>query len=172
MIEFKGELTGKSKKFIILKQIKMQTILSLFMTIVFLIPIIFIPALKEIKELIFAYIIIFDVFMLLPPSKNARKNFMPLRIYIDLEEEFIIHECPELERSHSIKSVKKIIDYGEWYYLIFYYSDRDMYFVCQKDLLTQGSIEDFEGLFRDRIVKNDRYVSSKKNTKKNEEHSE
>ena len=33
------------------------------------------------------------------------------------------------------------------------YSDRDMYFVCQKSLLTQGSFDEFENLFADKLVR-------------------
>ena len=44
-----------------------------------------------------------------------------------------------------------IIDYGEWYYVKFNLGDRDPYFVCQKDLLKNGTIEEFEALFEGKI---------------------
>ena len=57
-----------------------------------------------------------------------------------------------MERFRMLNSVKEILDYGEWYYFIFNYEDRDPYFVCQKDLLTQGTLEEFEALFEGKIV--------------------
>ena len=52
-----------------------------------------------------------------------------------------------------IDSVKRVVDYGEWYDFVFYYSDRDLYFVCQKSLLTKGTLEEFEALFEGKIVR-------------------
>ena len=78
---------------------------------------------------------------------------MPVKVFVDLHEEIIVQKCEKTERIREISSVKKIIDYGEWYYLKFYYLDRDLYFVCQKDLLTQGNLEMFESLFDGKVVK-------------------
>ena len=50
-----------------------------------------------------------------------------------------------------IDDVKKIIDYGEFYDFVFTFSARDIYFVCQKDLLVCGTIEEFESLFEGKI---------------------
>lgn len=52
-----------------------------------------------------------------------------------------------------LSAVKCVKDYGEWYHFEFNFSDRDMYFVCQKSLLTEGSIEEFESLFADKLMR-------------------
>ena len=57
-----------------------------------------------------------------------------------------------------ISSICQIVDYGEWYYLVFDYGDKDLYFVCQKDLLTGGTIEEFENIFEGKIFINDKYM--------------
>jgi len=49
--------------------------------------------------------------------------------------------------------VKKVYDYGEFYFISFYFGKISCYFICQKSLLTQGTIEDFEKLFDGKIVK-------------------
>ena len=53
----------------------------------------------------------------------------------------------------SLSRVKKVIDAGEWYYVIFRFGDIGNSWICQKNLLTQGTIEDFEKLFENKIVR-------------------
>ncbi|MCL2822105.1 MAG: hypothetical protein FWD86_02775 [Firmicutes bacterium] len=63
----------------------------------------------------------------------------------------------------SIKSVynaKKVIDYGKWYHIIFSRRDEKKNYVCQKDLIVKGTIEDFERLFEGKIVR--KYGKEKK----------
>ena len=50
-----------------------------------------------------------------------------------------------------ISKVKKVIDMGEWYYIIFKFGDISNSWICQKDLITQGTIEDFEKIFEGKI---------------------
>ena len=76
---------------------------------------------------------------------------MPDLVFIDLKDEVIVHKNEKRERFHMLSSVKTVIDYGEWYYFVFNFSDRDPYFVCQKSLLTKGTLEEFEALFEDKI---------------------
>ena len=64
-------------------------------------------------------------------------------------------EC-EGDQFHDIKSidrVKSVIDYGEWYQIEFRLPGNSQRFICQKDLITQGTIEDFENLFADKIIR-------------------
>ena len=154
MIEFNGMLTGASKSFLLKKQMKLNGITALFITIVFSILIISIALIVNKMILLFLItILVFDIGILLPSSKNSQKLFMPKRIFLDLEEGTIVHQCEKMERFHMIDSVKKVVDYGEWYDFVFYYSDRDLYFVCQKSLLTKGTLEEFEALFEGKIVR-------------------
>ena len=154
MIEFKGNLTAESKRFLLRKQIKMQILSSSIAISLFLLPIIFSAIFLNIMLLwLVLPLVLLAVFSLFKTSKSSQKTFMPTRIYLDLEEETILQECEKAERFHILSSVKSVIDYGDWYYLVFNYEDRDPYFVCQKDLLTQGTLEEFEALFEGKIVK-------------------
>lgn len=154
MIEFRGELTGECKKFLLKKQRHMQTTAMSFV----LLPFCIVSILAAIfwKPIALAFTIPFILTLILsalPASKGDQKVFMPKRIYIDLEEAVIVHECEKMERFHMLNTVETVEDYGEWYYFIFEFEDRDLYFVCQKDLLTQGTIEEFETLFEEKIVR-------------------
>ena len=152
MIEFNGELTGKSKKFLIRKQQKLQGTSAFLTIIVFTIPTVYLAFSWNITVLfmLIAYVFFF-ICSIIPPGKQSQKMFMPKRIFIDLEEGTIVNQCEKAERFHTLETIHKVIDYGEWYYFVFESSSRDMYFVCQKSLLTQGSLEEFEALFADKI---------------------
>ena len=153
-IEYTGVPTGKCKKFILKKQIKVQSYAALGVTVVFALPcVVAFNHLGDLGILPLIAVLIVDLFCLLPPGKQSQKVFMPKCIIFDIEAGEIIHECEKMKRVHSIDSVIMVKDYGEWYDLTFRFSDRDPYFVLQKDLLTKGTIEDFERLFKDVIVK-------------------
>ena len=53
----------------------------------------------------------------------------------------------------EIRDVKKVIDEGEWYQIIFYFPYKLAECICQKDLIVEGTIEEFEELFKDYIVR-------------------
>lgn len=57
------------------------------------------------------------------------------------------------QQTKSIKKVKRIIDYGEYYYIYFNRWDASNGIVCQKNLLLDGSLEEFEQLFNGKIKK-------------------
>ena len=51
----------------------------------------------------------------------------------------------------SIAEVVKVLDKGEWYHI--YVESKEGRFICQKDLLTNGSLDEFEEIFKDKIIK-------------------
>ena len=56
-----------------------------------------------------------------------------------------------------LSKVKKVIDVGEWYYVVFKGGSLNSAFVCQKNLLKQGTLDEFEALFEDKIIRKYRY---------------
>lgn len=85
---------------------------------------------------------------------NPRKK-LPFRweYHITIDDEKIVVETPlwpkPLEK--PIKKIKKVLDEGDCYYII--YGDINNSIVCQKDLLKEGTIEEFEALFQGKIVR-------------------
>ena len=153
VIEFNGVLDGKCKKYLIKKQIKFQLFVSVLCTIIFIIPVVFVPPQSLVSQLILISVLGLNFFSIIPPSKNSQKQFMPIKIFIDLQEKTIVHQTEKVERFHMITDVKKVIDYCDWYDLRFSFSGRDLYFVCQKNLISKGTLEDFEALFEGKIVR-------------------
>lgn len=84
-------------------------------------------------------------------TKKTKKIITPKRIYI--EDESIICVTESSTMGKKIKSVKTVYDYEEFYYLSFNWTNKTMNYVCQKDLLTQGTLEDFEKLFDGKIIR-------------------
>lgn len=62
----------------------------------------------------------------------------------------------------STGEVKKLVDYGKYYYIL--YGGVNRAIICQKDLLVEGTIEEFENIFAGKIVrklKKERHKSAK-----------
>lgn len=49
----------------------------------------------------------------------------------------------------EVKKIKKVIDEGKWYIVI--YSGLSNAIICQKDLLVEGTLEEFETIFAGKI---------------------
>lgn len=153
MIEFKGELTGRSKNYLLRKQIKLQLIVAIPISVVLCVLVFMLALYFKENIVLLALLVPFSLVIgsSVTPSRGSQKVFMPKRVYIDMEDGTVVQECEKAERFHMIKSVEAVMDYGEWYYLVFQFEDRDPYFICQKSLLTQGTLEEFEALFEGKI---------------------
>ena len=90
MIVFLGEINGECKKFLMKKETKMQFIVSLITSIIFSVFITLATVFADVMfALFFIPILMLLFFSALPPSKNAQKTFVPIKIFIDLEEHII-----------------------------------------------------------------------------------
>lgn len=74
----------------------------------------------------------------------------PFKIIIDCDEKTVVCERIKAEELFSmIEDINTVYDYGEYYQL---WEAGDL-FVCQKDLLVQGTIEEFEKIFEGKIIR-------------------
>ena len=78
-------------------------------------------------------------------------------LLIRIEDSFITRSGYGGVQKKALSKVKKVIDVGDWYYIIFRLGDISTSFVCQKDLLREGTLEAFEALFEGKIVRKYRY---------------
>ena len=80
------------------------------------------------------------------------REFIPKLIIIDEKEvyiEFVSGGCAEIQK---VEDVKSVVDYGSFYAINFYFCG--VYSgICQKDLLIEGSLEEFETLFEDKLIR-------------------
>lgn len=56
-------------------------------------------------------------------------------------------------RTKPVSKIKKIIDTGNQYYVIFRFGDIGTAWICEKISIRQGTVEAFEELFREKIVR-------------------
>ena len=106
-----------------------------------------------IGTIIFACIVIVVCGVLCIPTKRLMFGW---NYTINFENETITvvfnHQQGAVE-SYKICKVKKVVDYGRYYYVFLYRLDPSKGIVCQKDLLTEGTIEEFEELFKEKIIR-------------------
>ncbi len=148
MICFSGVTDNLSRKFLFKKMIK--RICKLFSTMfIFLgVPSIFIVVYFQIYDfLIISILTSICPFLILLLS---HKEYYPTRITIDGEE--IQIESRANCRICNIEEVQKVLDYGSFFDIKIYSPTRIFNCICQKDLIVEGTIEEFEKLFEDKIV--------------------
>lgn len=87
-------------------------------------------------------------------KKDIESDF-PKQITIDEKNIELDGVGDNIYRIRSVTDVKKIIETDDCYYFKFYFP-YDLNFICQKDLLIEGKIEEFKGLFEGEFVKENR----------------
>ena len=78
---------------------------------------------------------------------------IPYAVTIYLRENQIVSSGEKVAEVKNLNQVKKVVDFGEWYKIFFIFPYKSQRFVCQKDLLVQGTIEEFEAVFEGKIVR-------------------
>lgn len=73
--------------------------------------------------------------------------------HIVIESDIISAEGIQRSETRFLKDVKKVVDMGDWYKIYFYFPNKSNIFICQKDLIIQGTIDEFERLFQEKIVR-------------------
>lgn len=152
MIKFYGNITEDNKKFIIKKE-KMIFFLASVIPISIGIILTIVAAIKiNIIWLIFCIPLIFFICIpLFPISKKTMGLIVPDKILII--NDLIISEGTNFKSVRKLIDIKKIKDYGDYYQIYFKWPKKTYKFLCQKNLLIEGSIEDFEKMFFNKIIK-------------------
>ena len=154
MVEFFGEYSDDCKLDGAKKEKRSGLILWSISTLVFAIPTITVGIIYN--RLILAFVVLamigfpIIIFLVFPP-KNILKYNNANRITLD--NMAATRTGSVFTTTKPLKKVKKVIDCGKWYYIIFKFGDITNAWVCQKDLIVKGTIEDFERLFEGKIVR-------------------
>jgi len=158
MIEFKGELSEKNKNYLLKNNIKIDITLKIIMIIFLIIPCLII-GIKYENSIIFILpfaIVSLSIILYISGGKdklNAINDNLPIDIIIDKKNIIKDGIGPNGYAERNIEEIKKIIDIESAYQIIFYFPNKNIYFICQKDLIVNGTIEEFEQLFADKIVR-------------------
>lgn len=163
MIEFKGNVSKRCQKYISDLEGKMGLRGSSIAVLLIMIPATVLAAvyMPTIRFLVIIAGILFSVFFLFmvyysPFMKSTFPMILPTRVVIS-DDGYITSYGENFELANSVADATIVVDYGEWYHISFTRNTKiglgNGRFVCQKDLLTQGSIDQFEKLFEGKIVR-------------------
>ena len=87
----------------------------------------------------------------LTQTKREQLELFPNRIcFLDDQDHTVLIEGPRLKLDYYLEDFPKIVDKGA-YYLINVPAREGWGVICQKNLMVQGSIEEFETLFGDKL---------------------
>ncbi|MBR6782127.1 MAG: hypothetical protein IKM33_02870 [Clostridia bacterium] len=159
MIEFKGSVSHKCERYIQKQEGKNGLFASIAVVILFIIPVIFlvikfldIPWYITIP-LCFPLVAFFVGYSYFAPfSKKTRDLILPQRIVIT-DDGYITSYGAKFQLTESIATITMVVDMGDWYHISWGRKLGLGRFVCEKDLLVQGTIGDFEKLFEGRLTR-------------------
>ena len=155
MIEFTGYITGKAEKRFVQKSRRIGLIFSSF-AILFALPIAFLIGKFVLHDDAFIYAMLAGLSILplicfIPKGKKEHLSMLPKRIYT--RDNHIVCVADKCTDSKLISDVTKVLDHGDFYELCFPFGKISEKFICQKSLLSKGSLGAFERLFKGKIVK-------------------
>ena len=163
MFIFQFKLQGEIKDYLIKKQKSGLRLSAIITALVFIIPAVIISVIWYDDFIVRAISIGLTIFALLFLICFSRWNgplngfykYIPQQVIIDSKQgtietigsEKYCYQCEEMNW------IKEIIDWGGWYEFKFYGRCGSWFFICQKNLIVEGTIEEFEELFKDKIVR-------------------
>jgi hypothetical protein len=153
MIEFCGEFSEESKRFLLKEHIRLGFFVAIFTSVVLGTITVVIAAVWDIWIItwfLLALVLLFIFAIVSPHNRKTKLLDMlpPKKIVVD-GEGYISVELHEATVTKRFSDVRKVIDTGEWYYVLFRLKVDG--FLCQKNLITKGTIEEFEKLFEDKL---------------------
>ena len=159
MIEFSG-IISESCNIDRRNKVNKKIILPIMLCFIGLVVITVILGLLHNKD--FMYALISTIFigivavplaLLLSKKRHEKLKKPTIDTKITIEEGKIFFHNLICDRTKPISKVRKVLDMGEWYYVIFKYGDISNSWICQKNLLTKGTLEEFEKLFEEKVVR-------------------
>ena len=154
MIEFDGYIFGAAEKHFFARSRNLAQNVLLFAVLALLPAVIRFAGKVGSWGWIAGYCSLFLLIPLLlriPKSEKEKLTLIPRKIYV--EDEYIVCIGEKYVESKLIADVAKVVDYGEFYELVFPFGKVSDKFICQKSLLTKGTLEEFEQLFDGKITR-------------------
>lgn len=152
MIIFEGQISGECKKGVLRRGAKNSFIGGLIASILFSIPTVILALKIDLIILLFLLVlVIFPFLAATPPKEKYYSMLFPSKVTINTQTGEITTQSSQFYATSSIDDVVKVLDKGEWY--LIYVKSRDGRFICQKNLLNEGTLDSFEEIFKEKIVK-------------------
>lgn len=146
---FQGELTESSKKILRTQQLKTACLAGVSCMLVVSGIVVLVAAYTTWLVLLLLLVpIVLGIIVCCTPFYSVEP---PVEVLF--EDEMVYITCEKFWRARNYESIKRIYDFGDCYYFIFYFPHKNVYCLCQKDLLREGTLKDFEQSFHDLIQK-------------------
>ena len=160
MIEFNGIQSVECKQLVAKEKAKRTGVVFGLFALVSIAAVLIIGIVED-RLINFIPIVIillaFPILAFIIPKSCVEKIEINSRIVFDFEtdtatlyysSQYYTHKHPSVK---NISKIKSVLDYGICYCIIFKHGDITNAWVCEKRLLSKGSIEEFENLFKDKI---------------------
>jgi len=151
MIKFQGEISQECKKWFLKREFKAYLFVTCLLAVLYAIANITIALLWNLIALLYLIITVVAIISFIFPFRRFAIKRVPL--VVSIEDEFIECENEQEYANNRLDDVKNVVDLGDWYIVRFYFPINLRWFICQKDLIVEGTIEDFEKLFEGKIVR-------------------
>lgn len=155
MLVFKGRMSNDCKRYLIRQEMKSKIFSQVLFTIIVGAPASCAMAFYTSKVigwvsyLVLASVIVFLVAMLI--SKNSKKPIDAPDIIIR-DDGTMINNSAFISVKANINDVLDVVDMGNWYHIRIKNTEHTGCFICQKDLIVEGTLKDFENMFENKIV--------------------
>ena len=154
MIEFDGYISGNAEKYFFIKEFICVVLCCLIPNLVFLL-FSFLLGMKTGFWFIFKivasmYLIIPIVCGVLLSIKKSRKKMLTKKIIID--DDLITAVTDTQALTKNLSDVKQVKEYLDFYAISFRIGNISNIFICQKDLLVKGTLDEFDELFIEKLV--------------------
>ena len=160
MIEFKGKISEDIKKSIYQKRLRVMGIIILLFVAVFglcMFGVIFSDGEISAREndyigdvlIMLVGCTLLSLWLLVAPySKRQKETAWEFRIKITEENVSVVNVTDNIRMKKPINKIRKVNDMGEYYLLHYALIDS---FICEKSLLCNGTLEEFEEIFKGKI---------------------
>ena len=160
MIEFKGKISEHIKKNIYQKRLRVMGLIVLCFVAVFgicMFTVIFFDGVISAREngyikdvlIMLVGCTLLSVWLVIAPySKRQKEQSWEFRIKISEENVSVTNVSDNIRVRKPIGKIRKVSDKGEYYLLHYALIDS---FICEKSLLANGTLEEFESLFAGKI---------------------
>ena len=156
MFVYEGTLSEKCKRYMVKREQKGGVIIISIISVIFMIPTVLLTLFMNWIFIVFSFALLsWPIIAATPLSKANCALIIPTKITIDLQEDipYIAAEGKRFDVIRELSMVKTVVDMGEWYVFIFFFPHKSDRFVCEKALIRQGTIEEFEDYFAEEIIR-------------------
>ena len=159
-IRFEGELSGECRDYALLKIKRTVLLIAILIGLPWVVIVSLMAIFAKEFALIFLLLNIVPIlgsliFWVLESKPKRLEKSIPQSVFIEADKQFVEMKNNTFFKGalRPVETVKEIRDYGEFYQLVLRLDGANNLFICQKSLLTVGTLEDFERFFEDKIVK-------------------